>query len=104
MPVFCIVVFLALVAGIVIALRELAAAAASIWAGVVATAMHIVTVIGTVICVLGGLAALVAVIYMLGTFLERIHRSHLYARHRQMELAMQWDRQIMHYPEGPENR
>jgi hypothetical protein len=45
-----------------------------------------------------------SMIYMLGTFLERIHRSHLYARHRQMELAMQWDRQIMmRYPEGPED-
>lgn len=94
MPVFCIVVFLALVAGIVIALRELAAAAASIWAGVVATAMHIVTVIGIVICVLGALAAAVAVIYVIGTFLERIHRSHLYARHQREQLAMEWDQRM----------
>jgi hypothetical protein len=84
--------------------EALADAWRTLWTSVVQIAEHAVTAVGMVICVLGALAALVALVYVIGTFAERMHRSHLYARHRREELAMDWDRMIMmRYPEGPED-
>jgi hypothetical protein len=83
------------VAGAVIALKALAAAFRAFWAGVVEIATHVATVIGVVICVLGGLATLVALLYVAGTFAERLYRLRLGARHQRDQLAMEWDQMIM---------
>jgi hypothetical protein len=76
----------------------------SFWGGVVEIATAVLTTVGVVICVLGALAALVITVYVIGTFVERMHRQHLYSRHRREQLAMEWDMKLIkQYPEGPED-
>ncbi len=80
------------------ALRAFAEWWRTFWGGVVEMVTSVMTVVGVTICVLGALAATVATVYVIGTFVERMHRQHLYARHRREELAMAWDLQLSNRP------
>jgi hypothetical protein len=76
-------------------LRALSTWWTSFWGGLVEIATAAITTGGVVICVLGALATLVAIVYVIGTFAERMHRAHLYSRRQRERIAMEWDEMIM---------